>query len=171
MSNQSYTLMDAQRFSYLVYDPVNNGISTIASSGVDENNPNHSWQTLVVEGERYLYNIGAHKFAVPSADGKGLTLSSKVTGLSITDGKDGLLFNNQADRQWAMVVNTNMMVDQNVEAGIVTAISSMKASPNEVTSVCYSLDGRRQNASYRGLNIVRMSDGTVRKVVLRSSTK
>ena len=88
MSSQAYTLMDAQKFSYMVYDPVNNNIGTIASSGVDENNPNHSWQTLVVEGERYLYNIGAHKYAVPSADGKGLTLSSKATSLSVTDGKD-----------------------------------------------------------------------------------
>jgi hypothetical protein len=31
----------------------------------------------------------------------------------------------------------------------------------------YSIGGRRQNASQRGLNIIRMSDGTVRKVMVK----
>ena len=165
MSTRSYTLMDAQKFSYQVYDPVNNGISTITSTGIDENNPNHCWQTLTVEGQRYLYNIGARRFAVPSAD--GLVLTDKARSLSVTDGKDGLLFDNQTDRQWAMVVNEKMAVDTHAEEAVVTALSTMKADPSLSVSTCYGVDGRRQNASQRGLNILRMSDGTVRKVMVK----
>jgi hypothetical protein len=163
----SYTLMDARTFSYMVYDPVNNGVSTITSVGIDENNPNHSWQTLVVEGERYLYNIGARKFAVPSADGKSLELSDKAGSLSITDGQDGLLFDNQTDRQWALVVNEKMTVDSHAEEAVTSSVSSMRVDPINATSVCYGIDGRRQNTSQRGLNIIRMSDGTVKKVMVK----
>ena len=164
-STQSYTLMDAQKFAYLVYDPVNDAVSTVASTGIDENNPNHCWQTLTVEGQRYLYNIGARRFAVPSAD--GLVLTDKARSLSVTDGKDGLLFDNQTDRQWAMVVNEKMAVDTHAEEAVVTALSTMKADPSLSVSTCYGVDGRRQNASQRGLNILRMSDGTVRKVMVK----
>ena len=165
MSTRSYTLMDAQKFSYQVYDPVNNGISTITSTGVDENNPNHCWQTLTVEGQRYLYNIGARRFAVPSAD--GLVLTDKARSLSVTDGKDGLLFDNQTDRQWAMVVNEKMAVDTHAEEAVTTAIALMKADSSLPTSVCYGVDGRRHETTQRGLNILRMSDGTVRKVMVK----
>ena len=165
MSTRSYTLMDAQKFSYQVYDPVNNGISTITSTGIDENNPNHCWQTLTVEGQRYLYNIGARRFAVPSAD--GLVLTDKARSLSVTDGKDGLLFDNQTDRQWAMVVNEKMTVDTHAEEAVTTAVALMKADPSQPVSTCYGVDGRRQSTSQRGLNILRMSDGTVRKVMVK----
>ena len=168
-STQSYTLMDAQKFAYLVYDPVNDAVSTVASTGIDENNPNHCWQTLTVEGQRYLYNIGARRFAVPSAD--GLVLTDKARSLSVTDGKDGLLFDNQTDRQWAMVVNEKMTVDTHAEEAVTTAIALMKADPSQPVSTCYGVDGRRQSTSQRGLNILRMSDGTVRKVMERSATK
>ena len=40
---QAYTLMDANTFTYSVYDPVNNCIGTLSVNGIDENNPNHSW--------------------------------------------------------------------------------------------------------------------------------
>ena len=164
-SAHAYTLMDAQKFTYQVYDPVNNGISTITSTGIDENNPNHCWQTLTVEGQHYLYNIGARRFAVSSAD--GLVLTDKARSLSVTDGKDGLLFDNQTDRQWAMVVNDKMTVDTHAEEAVTTAVALMKADPSQPVSTCYGVDGRRQSTSQRGLNILRMSDGTVRKVMVK----
>ena len=41
------------------------------------------------------------------------------------------------------------------------------ADSESAASVCYGLDGRRHSASQRGLNIIRMSDGTVRKVMVK----
>ena len=163
----SYTLMDAKTFSYLVYDPVNNGISTISSVGIDENNPNHSWQTLSIDGKRYLYNLGAKKFAASSADGKGLVLSEMAVSLSMQDGNDGLVFGSQTDKQWALVVNEKMTTDNDAHEAVTTAIALINGSTDKSASVSYGLDGRRLDAPQRGLNIIRMSDGTVRKVMVK----
>jgi len=44
------------------------------------------------------------------------------------------------------------------------AATLLQATP---TKAIYSMDGRRQKGMRRGLNIVRMGDGTARKIVRR----
>jgi len=56
-----------------------------------------------------------------------------------------------------------------MKEGVPSAISSVNACTNERAR--YTLDGWRTTTSQRGLNIIRMSDGTVRKVMVRSATK
>ena len=163
----AYTLMDAKSFAYMVYDPVNGGMNSIASTAIDENNPNHCWQTITVDGQRYLYNIGAKKFAQLSPDGKSLTLTENVASIEMTDGEDGLLFGSQQGRQWAMVTNDKTAVDDSVIEGVVTSVAMMNANEKKPTVTVYDLNGLKTNVARRGLNIIRTSDGTVRKVMVK----
>lgn len=162
-ARQAYTLMDANTFAYSVYDPVNDCIGTIGSVGaIDENNPNHCWQVIEHQGNRYLYNIGAKKFAVSSPDGKTLKLTDVATPVGMENGKDGVVIDGQADRQWALVNNDRMAVEQEVIEHL-SGISSLSASQRDKRY--YDLYGRKQEKQSRGLNILRMGDGTTRKVL------
>ena len=62
------------------------------------------------------------------------------------------------------------------EFGSIVALTDEDPSPTGLTNVnqdsttgrqYYSLDGKRSSAPQRGLNIIKMSDGTTRKVVIR----
>ena len=113
--DMGYTLMDVKTFNYAVYDPVNDRVKMVSSANVDENNPNHCWQTLQMGEKKYLYNIGAKKFAVPSTDGQGFTLSNDVGSIPMEDGEDGLVLNGHTETQWALVANNHASVDDSVE--------------------------------------------------------
>ena len=63
-ADMTYTLMDANAFQYAVYDQVNDRVRMVKSVNVDENGPNHCWQTMTVDGKQYLYNLGARKFPI-----------------------------------------------------------------------------------------------------------
>ena len=165
---QAYMLMDACTFAYSVYDPVNDEIGTISSVGIDENNPNHSWQVIEADGSRYLYNVGAKKFVVASASGS-FSLSDVPASITMEDGDNGIIFGTQAARQWALVSNESMSVEQAVIDGI-----DLNPALSEGEGDWYSLDGRKMvngklsNGKLpRGINIVRYSDGTTRKILKR----
>ena len=51
--------------------------------------------------------------------------------------------------------------------GDATAISQPATSADAPVSAIYSLDGSRQPRMQQGVNIVKMSDGTTRKVISR----
>ena len=102
---QTYTLMNANTFTYSVYDPVNNQIATLNSANaIDENNPNHCWQVIKDADKTFLYNIGARKFAV-AYDG-GLFLADNAMPISISDGTDGITIGQQISEQWALLAMT-----------------------------------------------------------------
>ncbi len=108
---QAYTLMDASTFAYSVYDPVNNCIGTIASvSGIDENNPNHSWQVIEADGSRYLYNVGAKKFVVVSAN-DSFALTDTPTSINMENGENGIIIGAQTTKQWALVNNERLSAE------------------------------------------------------------
>lgn len=158
---QAYTLMDANTFAYSVFDPVNNCIGTINSvSGIDENNPNHCWQVIEVEGSNYLYNMGAKKFVVASADGS-YALSDVAASIDMENGDNGIIIGTQSAQEWALVSNERMIADQAVITG-----SPLLTSPEEEGQV-YDLEGRRLASSRKGLNIIRHSDGTAIKVAIK----
>ena len=162
---QAYTLMDANKFCYSVYDPVNDCIGTISTvSGIDENNPNHCWQVIEADGNHYLYNIGAKKFVASSADGSGLILSDEATSIDMEDGEDGIVMGRQSVRQWALVSNERMAVAQDVIDGITTGMQQTTL-PQQGSPRYYDLNGRQLQQPKNGLNIVRTADGRIVKKV------
>ena len=165
-TDRAYTLMNAKTFTYAVYDPVNDCIGSIKSIGaLDENNPNHSWQTLDVKGQKYLYNIGARRFAVPTNDGTGLRLLDNADSITMTDNEDGIVLNGHAETPWALVSNERMSIDKNAEENV----TGLKAIDNEQLTIdnVYDLSGRQQGKMQRGVNLLRMSDGTTKKVMVK----
>ena len=159
---QAYTLMDAETFTYSVYDPVNNCIGTIKSvSAIDENNPNHSWQVITDGNKQYLYNLGAKKFATNGADGR-LVLTAEPTPIDMKNGDNGIVLGSQAARQWALVGNDRLSVEQD----IITGIDEI-ADTQQGESISYDLQGRRIGKPQQGVNIIRNANGTTKKVLIK----
>lgn len=140
-SEKAYTLMDTKSFSYAVYDPVNDNIRMVSSVTVDESDPNHCWQTITVDGQQYLYNLGAKKFAVPSTDGSSFTLSDCIGNITVADGENGLIINGHSEAQWAMVLNDRMGTDSELEETI-TAVRGIDNASQPVRDI-YDLNGRQ----------------------------
>ena len=161
---QAYMLMDANTFTYSVYDPVNNCIGHIGSeSGIDENNPNHSWQMIDTNGAQYLYNIGAKKFA--TTKGNKLALSDMPEPITMNSNDNGIVMENLPDHQWAFVCNDNIAINQTATdeiTGMISPYQSIQASKNY-----YNLNGCCLSKPLKGVNIIRFSDGTIRKVLIR----
>ena len=159
---QAYTLMDANTFTYSVYDPVNNCIGTIKSvSAIDENNPNHSWQVITDGSKQYLYNLGAKKFATNGADGR-LVLTAEPTPIDMENGDNGIVLGSQAARQWALVGNDRLSVEQDIITGIDEITRTQQGE-----SISYDLQGRRISKPQEGINIIRNADGTTKKVLIK----
>ena len=162
---QAYTLMDAETFTYSVYDPVNNCIGTIKSvSAIDENNPNHSWQVIADGSKQYLYNLGAKKFATNGADGR-LVLTAEPTPIDMENGDNGIVLGSQSARQWALVGNDRLSVEQDIITGI-DEIDEI-ADTQQGESISYDLQGRRIGKPQKGVNIIRNDDGTTKKVLIK----
>ena len=144
----AYTLMEARTFQYAAYDAVNDRIKMVAATSVDETNPNHCWQTVEVSGKKFLYNIGAKKFAVPSTDGSIFRLSSNVGSISMEDGDDGIVIAGNTAQQWALVVDTKMDAYMGLEDVIMTGVlpidNGQLTMDNEGV---YDLSGRRINVN------------------------
>ena len=52
-------------------------------------------------------------------------------------------------------------------AGVVDGINATMSSPSTEANAAYDLNGRRSIATQRGITIRRMSDGSVRKVIVK----
>jgi len=157
----AYTMMDAEAFTYSVYDPVNNRISTISSIGIDENNPNHSWQVIEEGGNRYLYNMGAKKFVETPANGT-FTLTDTPTSINMGNGDKGIILGAQTAKQWALVSNEHMNVEDAIIDGIREHIDS-----NDSKDTWFTIDGLKLDKPQKGINIIRYADGTTRKVLVK----
>ena len=67
---QVYTLNNTNtNRGALVYDGTSTNVGLVASGSLDATNPNHQWVVYPTEteGEYYLFNVGAGKFAIPTA--------------------------------------------------------------------------------------------------------
>ena len=72
------------------------------------------------------------------------------------------------DPQWGMNTPAYFCMDNlGVTAPVPTAVESIAKHDNANAAECYDLNGVRRSATQRGLNIVRMTDGTVRKVLMK----
>ena len=71
--------------------------------------------------------------------------------------------------QWAMSAD-NVWVNQcylyEIKEGDITGIESIGTSSNAKVVARYSVDGTKIIAPQKGINILKMSDGTTRKVVV-----
>ena len=145
----AYNLMDAKTFNYAIYDPTNNRIETVSSSGLNEIDPNHCWQTVEISGRRYLYNIGAKKFAIPSTDENSFMLSEEADSCPMTNGDLGIVINGHEEAQWALVVDESMIADKNLK-GSITAIRSLQEEDAHIDNV-YNLQGQLMGTSINDL--------------------
>ena len=180
--DMAYTLMNTKSFLYAIYDNVNEGsrmapsaqvsesnvnaaVRMVPSTQVDESNPYHCWQTVEIDGKQYLYNIGAKLFAVPATDGSAFTLSETVGSISMETGEDGIVIGGKTDFAWALVTNEYMPAKQGIDE-IITAVTDINTSASESQSI-YDLNGRKLTQKQNGVNIIRMSDGTVKRVMVK----
>lgn len=146
-AEKAYTLMNAKTFDYAVYDPANDCIGAKTSTGLDESNPNHCWQTLDVSGKKYLYNIGAKKFAIASSN--GLSLAKSVGSVEMTDGTNGIVLNGNEETQWALIGNEQMSIDQSAKESFL-AIESVVNDDAASTKNCIDLQGRKVTKPQHG---------------------
>lgn len=160
MTRQPVMLMDTRTFAYSVYDPVNEKIGSINPAGIDENNLYHSWQMIEMDGNSFLYNIGAKKFAKRGRI--GLEITDTPTPIDVVDGEKGIILGGQSINQWALVTNRSLIADESIITGI-GPLLPQEPSPNWY----YNLNGQQTPRATKGINIIRLSDGTVKKVMVK----
>jgi hypothetical protein len=158
---KAYALMDTKSFGYAVFDGSSDEVKMAkAFYSMDENDLNNCWQVIDKSGAKYLYNIGAKKYAKIASDGK-ITLTDNETPVNITEGENGLKFGLDTSREWGFVKNNNVIIDNQ------TGINPVSRTSFESSSTYFSLDGQQTKHPKKGLNIVRKSDGTTKKIVAK----
>ena len=154
-----YTLMDTKTFGYAVYDGVSNEVKIVkAFYSIDEQDANNCWMLLTQEGNKYLYNVGARKYATFSSDGRTM-LTANVTPIKVEENDNGFMLGADTSRQWAFVKNNNL--------GDISGIAPLTSNAGPSAECYYSIGGQRTSQLQKGLNIVRMSDGTTKKMVIK----
>lgn len=160
LTQQPVMLMDTRTFAYSVYDPVNEKIGSINPASIDEDNLYHSWQMIEMDGNSFLYNIGAKKFAKRGRI--GLEITDTPTPIDVDDGERGIILGGQSINQWALVTNRSLIADESIITGIGPLL------PQEPSlNWYYNLNGQQTPRTTKGINIIRQSDGTVKKVMVR----
>ena len=163
---KAYTLVNTADFKYMVYDPINNELrADVSVNGIDENNPCHSWQTVERNGQTFLYNIGAKKFVVPSDD--GLALTDEISSIAVEETENGVVFAGKRNTQWGFVGNENLMVSKDLNNVIASIPNVSSPRPSKIEYAYYNLNGQIIAAPQRGVNILKMNDGQVKKVLAK----
>ena len=159
-ANIAYTMMEAQTGGYAVFDGVNDKVQmSRAFYSIDESNPNNSWQIINQNGQHYLYNIGARKFAEPTDNGD-LRLTQNPKPLNMTDTESGIIIDNSTHNKWYFVMNNEVSV------GDVSAIESLVDYGNGGIGY-YSINGQQIKSAKKGINIIRLSNGNAKKFIIR----
>lgn len=141
-SRRIYMLMNRDESSYAIYDPTSDEVKSLSSlNNVNEDDPNQCWQMTKVDGETYLYNIGAKKFAKSYTNEVGFTLSDTPCPITMENGEDGIMLGGQRKAQWTFVVNEEQSTNQNLN-NVITEIQSTVKQSQENTVDWYTLDGR-----------------------------
>ena len=108
--------------------------------------------------------MGAKKFVASSANGS-YTLTDEPTSINMSDGDNGIILGTQTSKQWALVSNESMSVEQ----AIIDGINEIKDfnDLNDLKDSCFTPDGKMLSKPQKGINIIRYSDGTTRKVLVK----
>jgi hypothetical protein len=102
--------------------------------------------------------------AVPYAICYVVTKNGEVAGFTKETSFSGYT---AGDTWQVQAVNEYGGLSQKATANMSTAISHQPSAISYQPSAIYTLDGRLVSQLQRGLNIVRMSDGTVRKIMVK----
>ena len=153
-NSKAYMLKSSNEGSYLFYDSVNDCVATLNETALDDTEENNTWMTTEVEGKHYVYNLGAKKFLVADkANAKtGYRLSDVPASIDIEDGKDAIVFGKS--KEFYMVINDKLNVDENLESQIIatTGIKGISVDANQPT-VTYSVNGQVVPNDTKGLHI------------------
>ena len=147
-NSKAYMLKSSNEGSYLFYDSVNDCVASLNETALDDTEENNTWMTTEVDGKHYVYNLGAKKFLVADKTNAktGYRLSDVPVSIDIEDGKDAIVFGKS--KEFYMVINDKLNVDENLESQIMTStgINEIDVESN-LPIVTYNLNGQRINKS------------------------
>ena len=107
----------------------------------------------------YLYNLGARKYAAISPKGE-ITLSDNPIAVTLETTNDGITIGND-DNTYAFIVNDYLNIEYMVSS--VEPTFTEPATPNRY----FTIDGQNISSPQKGLNIIRMQDGSTKKVWMK----
>ena len=153
-NSKAYMLKSANEGSYLFYDSVNDCVATLNETALDDTEENITWMTTEIDGKHYVYNLGAKKFLVADKTNAktGYRLSDVPASIDIEDGKDAIVFGKS--KEFYMVINDKLNVDENLESQIIatTGIKGISVDANQPT-VTYNVNGQVVPNNTKGLHI------------------
>ena len=150
--------MDTKTFGYAVYDEASGEVKMAkAFYSIDEQDVNNCWMVMMQGGKKCLYNLGARKYASIDADGS-MTLTDNATPIEVTEDENGLMLGAYSNRQWGFVKNNSV--------SYMTGIAPVAPNNEHSAESYYTIGGQRTSSPKKGLNLIRMSDGTTKKVVI-----
>jgi hypothetical protein len=153
-NSKAYMLKSSNEGSYLFYDSVNDCVASLNETALDDTEENITWMTTEVDGKHYVYNLGARKFLVADKTNAktGYRLSDVPASIDIEDGKDAIVFGKS--KEFYMVINDKLNVDENLESQIIatTGIKGISVDANQPT-VTYSVNGQVVPNDTKGLHI------------------
>ena len=153
-NSKAYMLKSSNEGSYLFYDSVNDCVATLNETALDDTEENNTWMTVEVAGKHYVYNLGAKKFLVADKTNAktGYRLSDVPVSIDIEDGKDAIVFGKS--KEFYMVINDKLNVDENLESQIIatTGIKGISVEANKPT-VTYNVNGQVVPNNTKGLHI------------------
>jgi hypothetical protein len=132
-----YMMLNAQTHRHLGYEGGNELNANKAFYTFDESDSDLCWQLVEEGGNKYLYNIGAKKFATVNDAGE-IELSYQAQPINLEQAEDGVKIGNDT---YFFVANSQVKADDNA-----TVIKGISMQPEEdADAVWYTLDGRKLN--------------------------
>lgn len=155
-SNSVYSLKDRNAGSFLIYDAVNDCLSSIdADTDINDNTLAHNWSVVKQGSSTSLYNLEAKRFLTQLADGSwALTVTAQP--ISMTDGREGSIAL-AGEGEWMFVVNNSLAAPKP------EAIETVRADDGSSSCSVYDLMGRVRNADSRNEMLIKNG----RKIVIR----
>lgn len=148
------------------------------------------WNTANATASQTLTKLpaGAYEFTIGAfADKDGFEIFANEETLTIPAGQDGSTYmrnytipvivgedgiltigarNTNGGEIWAMVDEARLTY-YGTESAIVTEIAALNPSDNTAIQTVYSVAGTRVQTLRKGINIVRMSDNSIRKILVK----
>ena len=153
-NSKAYMMKSAKEGAYLFYDSVTDCVGELNENALDDTEENNTWMTVEVDGKHYVYNLGAKKFLVADKTNAktGYRLSDVHASIDIEDGKDAIVFGKS--KEFYMVVNDKLNVDEGLESQIIatTGIKGVSVEANKQT-VNYNVNGQIVPDNIKGLHI------------------
>ncbi|MCR5314201.1 MAG: leucine-rich repeat domain-containing protein [Bacteroidaceae bacterium] len=166
-SSQAYNLLSVDSLTFLSASPSSTIPLPLHSSAYDASDAGQSWCVVELGGKQYIINLGTKGFL--SSDCEELSvpdlqdnlLSSSATNILCKDGNRGIMI---GSKEYYLVENDNIVVPDDL-SGYITHMSDVSQDKLYITSI-YDLTGAEISTFKPGINIVRYSDGSVRKIRL-----